>query len=75
MIEKNAKFHFDAGLVPKIIRKETGKCCRWCKNISGTYKYPEVPQDVYRRHNNCECTVEYFPKDAKTRQNVHTKKN
>lgn len=74
MVEKNAKFHYDSGLSPKIIRKEDGDCCKWCKNLVGVYKYPDVPKDVYRRHGNCGCTVEYIPKDGKTKQNVHTKK-
>lgn len=73
-IEKNAKFHYDSGLTPKIIRKESGNCCDWCRNLVGTYKYPDVPKDVYRRHNRCRCTVDYISKDGKTRQNVHTKK-
>lgn len=74
MIEKNAKFHYDSGLNPKIVRKESGNCCKWCKNLVGTYKYPDVPKDVYRRHNNCGCTVDYISKDGKNRQNVHNKK-
>lgn len=74
MVEKNAKFHYDLGLSPRIIRKEDGDCCKWCKNLVGVYKYPDVPKDVYRRHGNCGCTVEYIPKDGKTKQNVHTKK-
>lgn len=73
-IKMNVKFHHDLGLSPKIIRKESGNCCDWCKEIVGTYKYPdEVPEDVYRRHRYCRCTVEYDPGDGKV-QNVHTKK-
>ncbi|ERK57833.1 hypothetical protein HMPREF1983_00936 [Gemella bergeri ATCC 700627] len=73
MVRKNAEFHFKSGMSPKIIRKETGKCCKWCKNLVGTYRYPDVPKDVYRRHQNCRCTVEYIPKKG-IRQDVHTKK-
>lgn len=29
-IRKNAELHHNAGLSPKIIRRSTGKCCRWC---------------------------------------------
>jgi len=72
MVRKNAEFHFNVGLSPKIIREETGKCCDWCKNLVGTYRYPDVPKDVYRRHSNCRCTVEYIPKKG-VRQDVHTK--
>ena len=73
MVRKNAEFHFRSGMSPKIIRKEVGNCCKWCKNLVGTYKYPDVPKDVYRRHRNCRCTVEYIPKKG-IRQDVHTKK-
>lgn len=73
MVRKNAEFHFRSGMNPKIIRKEVGNCCKWCKNLVGTYSYPDVPKDVYRRHRNCRCTVEYIPKKG-VRQDVHTKK-
>lgn len=73
MVRKNAEFHFRSGMSPKIIRKEVGNCCKWCKNLVGTYKYPDVPKDVYRRHRNCRCTVEYIPKKG-IRQDVHSKK-
>lgn len=73
MVRKNAEFHFKVGLTPKIIRKETGKCCKWCKNLVGTYRYLDVPKDVYKRHQNCNCVVEYIPKKG-IRQDVHTKR-
>lgn len=73
MVRKNAEFQFRSGMSPKIIRKEVGNCCKWCKNLVGTYKYPDVPKDVYRRHRNCRCTVEYIPKKG-IRQDVHSKK-
>lgn len=60
-------------LRPKIIRKEKGNCCDWCKAVVGTYDYPDVPKDVYRRNRYCRCTVEYDPGDGK-RRDVHTKK-
>lgn len=72
-IEKNAKFHYESGLRPKIIRKAGRKCCQWCSDLAGEYDYPDVPKDVYRRHSNCRCTVEYDPADGKY-QNVHTKR-
>lgn len=71
-IKKNVEFHAKAGLKPKIIRRSTGKCCDWCEEIVGTYEYPDVPKDIYRRHRYCRCTVDYYPGDGK-RQNVHTK--
>lgn len=71
-IQANAKFRSEAGMVAKVIRKSSGHCCKWCESIAGTYTYPDVPQDVYRRHDNCDCTVEYV--NGKVRQNVWTKK-
>lgn len=71
-IRANAEFHSKSGMKPKIVRKLAGNCCDWCKALAGTYFYPDVPKDVYRRHNNCRCTVEYHPGDGKV-QDVHTK--
>lgn len=72
-IKKNAEFHSEAGLSPKIIRKSESKCCKWCRNLVGSYTYPDnVPDDVYRRHENCRCTVDYHPGAGRI-QNVHSK--
>lgn len=77
-IKANAEFQYKAGLSAKIIRTSTGNCCEWCDAIAGTYTYPNVPQDLYRRHKNCDCVVEYFPAKGSEnygkRQNSHTKK-
>lgn len=71
-IKANVDFHYKAGLNPTIERIEAYRCCKWCRNLAGTYRYPNVPEDVYRRHENCRCRVEYDPKNGK-RQDVHTK--
>lgn len=73
-VKANIKLHYDMGLHPKIVRKEHGKACTYCHPLAGEFQYPdEVPDDVYRRHPYCRCTVEYFPGDGK-RQNVWTKR-
>lgn len=72
-IRKNAEFHHKVGLSPKIVRRVVGHPCKWCKSLEGSYNYPEVPKDVYRRHGKCRCTVDYHPGNGK-KQNVHTKK-
>lgn len=72
-IRKNAEFHHQSGLQPEIVRKSYFHCCEWCQEVQGSYKYPRVPKDVYRRHQHCRCTVDYDPKSGKT-QNVWTKK-
>ena len=71
-VKENSEFQGKAGLSPKIVRKLSGGCCEWCSRLAGTYTYPDVPDDVYRRHQRCKCTVEYDPGTGK-RQNVHTK--
>lgn len=74
-IEANADFQYRAGLHPKIIRRSERKCCQWCSDLAGEYDYPmDMPEDVFRRHENCRCTVLYDPADGKhSLQNVHTK--
>jgi len=72
-IKANAEFHFKAGLSPTIVRTIESGACKWCKEVAGTYSYPNVPDDIYRRHDNCYCTVEYNPGDGK-KQNVHSKR-
>lgn len=60
-IETNVKFRSKAGLDCFIIRNDHGGCCEWCAKLAGKYHYPEdVPKDVYRRHDNCGCTVTYL---------------
>ena len=71
-IKANAEFHAKAGMSPKIVRKMAGNCCDWCKAVAGTYIYPDVPHDVYRRHQRCRCTVDYIPSKGR-KQNVWTK--
>ena len=69
-VETNAEFRAKAGLREKIIRSTNGKCCKWCDKLAGIYDYP-APKDVYRRHDNCDCTVTYI--SEKGAQDVHTK--
>lgn len=69
----NAAFRNKSGLRTYIIRKTAGKCCKWCSDLAGSYAYPEdVPKDVFRRHDNCRCTVVF--KSDKGTQNVWSKK-
>lgn len=62
----NAEFQAKAGLNPKIVRKPDRKPCDWCKSLVGEYSYPNVPEDVYRRHDYCKCTVEFEPHKGKS---------
>lgn len=72
-IKVNADFHFKSGLKPKIVRTTDGHCCAWCSKLAGVYTYPNVDRNVYRRHDNCTCTVDYQPGNGK-KQNVWNKK-
>lgn len=74
-VKANADYQFKAGMVPKVKRILHGfKPCKWCQALAGTYEYPDVPDDVYRRHQNCYCTVTYTPAGSKTSQDVWSKK-
>lgn len=71
-VRANADFRSRAGLSVEIVREGSSKCCQWCAGLVGRYAYPnEVPKDVYRRHDNCTCSVTYV--NGRDRQNVWTK--
>ena len=70
-VRENAEFAYESGLSAKIVRKMSGETCEWCREMAGTYNYGSEPSDVYRRHDNCDCTVEYVV--GKDRQNVYTR--
>ena len=57
-IEKNVKFRNDAGLKCHIIRIGT-KCCDWCTEVAGKYEMGDQPEGIFRRHDNCDCTIIY----------------
>ena len=74
-VRSNADFQYKAGLSPKIIRRSTGNCCKWCDKLAGTYEYSDVRKsgnDVWRRHSYCRCLVDYHPGNGK-KQNAHTR--
>lgn len=72
-IKKNAEFRSKAGLNCYIERKDGHNCCDWCTKMAGRYAYPDdTPKDVFRRHDNCGCSVTY--KNGRQRQDVWSKK-
>ena len=71
-IEKNAAFRSSAGLKCYINRVAASGCCKWCTAMAGRYRYGEEPEDVYRRHDNCSCTVTY--ENGRKRQDVWSKR-
>ena len=76
-VKVNAKFQYETGMRPKIVRTVAGGCCDWCANLAGTYDYESVKatgNEVWRRHRYCRCTVTYDPGNGKRVQNAHSKK-
>lgn len=74
----NAEFANAAGIKVIIVRTAEPNCCQWCADLEGTYDYDEVRakgSDVYRRHNDCKCVVEYYPGTGNLVQNVHVSHN
>ena len=58
-MQKNAAFRSKAGFMTCIERRDHPGCCERYSRQAGRYEYPAVPKDVYRRHDNCKCTVTY----------------
>lgn len=71
-VETNALFQHRSGRRAMIKRDSGGKCCDWCAAIDGVYEYPGVPREIFMRHENCNCTVEYIPGSGRA-QNVYSK--
>ncbi|MCR5706896.1 MAG: hypothetical protein K6G82_01320 [Ruminococcus sp.] len=57
-VKKNAQFRHDAGLKCYIVRIGT-KCCEWCSEVAGKYEFGDQPDGIFRRHDNCDCTIIY----------------
>ena len=71
-VKANMEVETGAGMEPKILRSSDGKCCAWCSALAGEYYADEAPDDIYARHDNCNCTVTYI--SEKGFQDAHTKK-
>lgn len=44
-VKVNAKFQYETGMRPKIVRTVAGGCCDWCANLAGTYDYESVKEN------------------------------
>ena len=71
-IKENAKWREQAGLDCYLTRDAGGGCCPWCQALAGRYSYADAPDDIFRRHDNCTCTVTY--ECGRKRQDVWSKK-
>ena len=76
-MKANADFQYKAGLPAKVVRKTEPSGvrsvkrgnktityrvpCKWCQRVAGTYTYPNVPKEVWQRHDGCECIITYTP--------------
>lgn len=58
-VKKNAKFQHKAGIKAKVVRYGGSDCCKWCDGLTGEYIYPSVPREVFMRHDNCRCSLDY----------------
>ncbi len=56
-LKENADFQYKSGLRTCVIRDAEPDCCDWCAERAGTYYYPDVPDSVWERHNNCLCEI------------------
>lgn len=56
-LHENAEFQYKSGLKTCVIRDPEPDCCDWCAERAGTYYYPDVPDSVWERHNNCLCEI------------------
>ena len=46
--------------------------CKWCSSLAGKWDYEDAPDDVYKRHAFCRCTVTYTIDGS--RQDVYSKR-
>ncbi len=60
-IKANVDFQGKAGVPAKVKRYTVGYCCKWCNDLVGTYTYPDVPDELWHRHQNCNCLIDYTP--------------
>ena len=77
-IRENAEFRHDAGLKTIITRIAESKACEWCKDLEGTYEFgyaDTMPDDIYKRHEFCRCTVTVTSLKDRTSENVWSKKS
>ena len=71
-VKANAAWREKAGFDCYLVRDAGGGCCAWCQALEGRYEYASAPDDIFRRHDNCTCTVTY--ECGRMRQDVWSKK-
>lgn len=58
-MKAESKFRSRAGLKCTVNRVAAFQCCEWCDRVAGKYEYDDTPDDLWRRHDNCNCTIVY----------------
>ena len=67
-IQENARFRNDAGLLVKLTRTSGAEPCQWCAEVSGSFVgYNRELSNVFRRHDNCHCTITYTSEKTRSR--------
>lgn len=80
-MQANSAFRAQAGKPSKVVRITSGKCCKWCSQVAGTYivglddiyNVDGKGHSVFQRHENCDCLVTWH--DYRGIKNVHTKES
>lgn len=62
IIRDNVEWQGKAGIPATVTRTAVGRTCEWCQEVAGSYTYPDVPADVWRRHERCNCIIKYTPR-------------
>lgn len=71
-IRINAAKRHDMGFKCYLNRVAVSGCCKWCTEVAGRYVYGDHPDDIFRRHDNCDCTVTF--ENGRQRQDVWSKR-
>ena len=71
-VRENAEFRSGAGMKTTITRIAESNCCKWCADLEGSWEYGSHPDEIFRRHEFCRCSVTY--QSERTSQNVWSKK-
>lgn len=58
-MKAESKFRSRAGLKCTVNRVAASECCEWCDRVAGKYEYDDTPDDLWRRHDNCKCSIVY----------------
>lgn len=77
-VRDNAELQSNAGIKAYVVRTPEYGACSWCVGLAGTYDYQDVKDkgnDVWRRHENCRCTIDYVTERSSERVNNYKRIN